>query len=276
MDKIKIKDLEIYAHHGVLPEENVLGQKFLVSATLWMNLKQAGTTDDLTQSVNYAQVSHCMKQYMENNTFQLIEAVAEGLAKEILLGFHLVKKIKIKIKKPWAPVLLPLDTVSIEIKRKWHKVYLGIGSNLGEKETNLKHAIQLLKERKDIKIEKISSFIITRPFGEVEQDNFLNGAIAMETLLQPEELLEVIGEIETKLKRVRTVHWGPRTIDLDILLFDNKSINLEHLVIPHKEMTKRGFVLEPLAEIAPHVIHPISKKTIVQLKQELEKNVGDK
>lgn len=270
MDKIKIKDLEIYGHHGVLQEENALGQKFLVSVVLWLNLKEAGKTDDLHKSVNYSEVSHFIKEFMENNTFQLIEAVAEGIAKGILLQFPLVKKIKIQIKKPWAPILLPLDTVSVEIKRRWHKVYLGIGSNLGDKEKNLKNAIQLLEEKEGIRIDKVSNFIITEPVGQVEQDDFLNGAAAIETLLEPEELLQVIGEIEKQLKRVRTVHWGPRTIDLDILLYDNKVIHTENLMIPHKEMINRSFVLEPLAEIAPDVVHPVKKKTVEELRQKLK------
>lgn len=269
MDKIKIKDLEIYGHHGVLKEENKLGQKFLIDIVLWMNTKEAGKTDDLKKSVNYAEIAHFVKEFMETHTLCLIETVAERIASEILMEFSLVKKIKIEVKKPWAPILLPLDTVSVEIKRKWHKVYLGIGSNLGEKEKNLLDAIALLEERKDVKVKTVSNFILTEPVGEVEQDDFLNGAAYIETLLEPEELLKVLKEIEKKLKRVDTVRWGPRTIDLDILLYDKKRLVTDDLIIPHKEMHKRSFVLEPLTEIAPYIIHPVYNKSIEQLKHEI-------
>lgn len=264
MDQIQIKDLEVYGHHGVMKEENILGQKFLVSVILFTDTRKAGETDCLEHSVDYGSVAGFINEYMQNHTFQLIERVAEMLARELLLHFSLVRKIQIEIKKPWAPILLPMDTVSVKIKRKWHSVFLGIGSNMGDKEKNLEQAIQLLQQE-DCQVVKKSKYRITEPVGEVEQDDFLNGAIELRTLLTPEQLLERIGEIEEELHRVRVVHWGPRTIDLDILLYDQEIIGTQHLQIPHKEMHKRRFVLEPMAEIAPYLMHPILNKTMEEL-----------
>ncbi|SFR94045.1 2-amino-4-hydroxy-6-hydroxymethyldihydropteridine diphosphokinase [Anaeromicropila populeti] len=268
MDKIKIVDLEVFGHHGVYQEETFLGQKFLVSVTLFLNTKQAGVTDNLEYSVSYAEVAHFVNEYLTNNTFSLIEAAAEQLAFAILLKYT-VEEVTVEIKKPWAPILLPLKTVSIEITRKWNTAYLSIGSNLGDKEANLKKAVQLLGEHEKCKISKISDFIITEPYGNVEQDNFLNGALEVKTLLEPEELLELIAQIENELGRVREIHWGPRTIDLDIILFEQKVIREDNLTIPHVEMQKREFVLKPLAQIAPNAIHPLLCKNVYQLLHEL-------
>ena len=133
MDKIKIKDLEVFANHGVFPEENVLGQKFVISVTMYTDTRKAGMSDDLTQSIHYGEVSHFIKKFMEEHTFKLIETVAEKLAAELLKAFPLMQKLDLEIKKPWAPVALPLDTVSVEISRGWHTAYLGVGSSLGDK-----------------------------------------------------------------------------------------------------------------------------------------------
>ncbi|MBR3025180.1 MAG: dihydroneopterin aldolase, partial [Oscillospiraceae bacterium] len=131
MDIIKIKNLEVFSNHGVLKEENVLGQKFLISADIYLDTREAGTTDDLNKSVNYSEICHLVKNIMENNTFKLIETAAEKLATAILLAYGLIKKIVLEVKKPWAPILLPLEYVSVTVERKWHNVFLSLGSNMG-------------------------------------------------------------------------------------------------------------------------------------------------
>ena len=117
MDKITIKDLEIYANHGVFPEENILGQKFLVTAVLHTSTRRAGLTDDLTASVHYGEVSHLIKKIVTENTWKLVEKIAEETAYAILTTYPLVSQVDLTVKKPWAPVGLPLDTVSVEISR---------------------------------------------------------------------------------------------------------------------------------------------------------------
>lgn len=269
MDQICIKRLEVFAKHGVLPEENVLGQKFLISVTLHCHTQKAGQTDDLSDSINYAQVSECIKKWTENETFHLLERLAQFLAENILLTFSTVEKVDVEIEKPWAPVMLPLETVSVKISRQWSKAYLSIGSNMGDKKKNLDTAVELLKQREKIRVIRQSQWIETEPVGYTQQDNFLNGALALETLYSPEELLEEIHKIEKELKRERVIHWGPRTIDLDILLYDHVILQTEKLTIPHVEMANRLFVLEPMSTIAPYVIHPVFHKTIEQMRKEL-------
>lgn len=269
MDRITISNLEVFAYHGVLKEETALGQKFLVSAELYTDISEAAKEDDISKSINYASVCKSIDFYLKEHTFKLIETTADRLAEYLLKTYERVEKIKIEVKKPWAPILMTLDTVSVIVERGWHNAYLGIGSNLGDKEANLKEAIRLLEEDEDSSVIRISSFIVTKPVGTVEQDDFLNGALHVRTLKSPAELLELIAKIEKALKRERIIHWGPRTIDIDILLYDKEIIQTKDLTIPHPELTNREFVLEPLSEIAPWLKHPILGKSILQLRRML-------
>ena len=121
-----------------------------------------------------------------------------------------------------------------------------------------------------ISVRKVSEYIETEPYGPVEQDSFLNAVMEIETPLEAEELLSIIHDIEQEAGRERLVHWGPRTLDIDILLYDDEIINTESLNIPHVEMHKRDFVLKPLCEIAPYAYHPVLRKTAAMLLNELE------
>lgn len=270
MDQIRIENLEVYAHHGVFKEENTLGQKFLVSLVLYADTKEAGRSDDMSFSVNYADVAHFVEEQMKARDYKLIEAAAEHLAEEVLLQFPELDKISVEIKKPWAPILLPLDHVSVRIRRGWTRVYLSIGSNMGDKKENIRKAVGALREDRRIRKVTESSLIQTEPYGYTEQEDFLNGAICFETMYQPEELLARLHEIEAAGHRERKIRWGPRTIDLDILLYGDEVIQTEELVIPHKEMHLRDFVLKPMMQIAPWAVHPVFHKTVYELYKERE------
>lgn len=267
MDQIIIKDLEVYANHGLYKEEKVLGQKFLVSAVLYVDTKLAGVSDQMEFSVDYGKVCYVIKDILTENDFNLIECVAETVAKKLLLKFSLVRKLEIEVKKPWAPIGLPLDYVSVKIKRGWHRAYIGVGSNMGDRMEYINQAIDAIEAQDDTKVVHVSSLIETKPYGGVKQDDFLNGCIAIDTLKEPEELLDFLMDVEAQAGRVRTIHWGPRTLDLDILMYDDLVMNERKLTIPHKEMHKRLFVLEPLEEIAPYLMHPLLGKTVTQLKE---------
>lgn len=269
MDVIHIRRLEIFANHGVIPEENTLGQKFIISADLYKDLRAAGKTDNLKETIHYGRAAVLIKQISEKSVFQLIEKLAEEIADALLKNFPL-EKVKIVIEKPWAPVRLPLDTVAVEIERSWHTAYLSIGSNIGDREQFLKNAVKKLDNRSDSFVTKVSGFIETEPYGNVQQDKFLNGCLELRTLLSPSELLKRANEIEQEEGRVRTLHWGPRTLDIDILLYDNETVYTDDLKIPHIDMHNRMFVLKPLCEIAPFTIHPVLGKSVMRLKEKLE------
>ena len=268
-DEIQIRDLEVFANHGVFPEETRLGQKFLLSLTMYTDTRKAGTGDCLEDSIDYGAVSHFMTDYMKQHTWKLIEAAAEYLAEELLLRYPLLKGITLELKKPWAPVGLPLDTVAVKITRFWHRAYLGLGSNLGDKEAYLNQAVKALDETHGCQVEKVSSYLVTEPYGGVEQDDFLNACLCLKTYLSPEELLRRLHEIEQDAHRERIIRWGPRTLDLDILLYDDLILETEDLILPHMDMENREFVLKPLSEIAPNLRHPILHKTMRQLADQL-------
>lgn len=270
MDKITIDKLEIFANHGVYPEENVLGQKFIISVVLYTSTRKAGVTDELSFSVNYGEVSHFIRKYMTEHTWKLLECAAEHLAQAILLEYPLVKKLDLEIQKPWAPIALPLNTVSVKITRGWHTAYIALGSNIGDKKAYLDMAVKHLNERKDCQVKKVSDYLVTAPYGVTDQDDFLNGALELHTILDPEELLQALHQIEQEANRVRTIHWGPRTLDLDILMYDDLVLDTPELHIPHIEMHLRDFVLIPMNQIAPWKRHPLIGKTIEEMLQNLK------
>ena len=250
-DRIRIIDLEVFANHGVFPEENALGQKFIISADLYTDTRKAGKTDDLTDSVHYGEVSAFISLYLKKHTFKLLESVAENLAEELLMKYPLLQEIRLEIKKPWAPIRQSLKTVSVEIRRGRHTAYIALGSNLGDREAYIQDAVKALKDIRGCQVKQISDLIETRPYGVTEQEDFLNGCLELETLLTPEELLKELNRIESEAGRERRVHWGPRTLDLDIIFYDDLIVQKTELCIPHVDMQRRRFVLEPLAQIAP-------------------------
>jgi 2-amino-4-hydroxy-6-hydroxymethyldihydropteridine diphosphokinase len=148
-------------------------------------------------------------------------------------------------------------------------VFLGLGSNLGERRKNLLTALEKLGNNSQINILACSKIRETPPYGKTDQPDFLNCAVKIQTTLSPAELLHFSQKTEDLLGRIRSKHWGPRIIDIDILYYGNKIVDLPQLKIPHPEIPKRKFVLEPLNELSPNFIDPISKKNIKNLYKEL-------
>lgn len=268
-DKIKIKELEVYGYHGVFPEENEKGQPFFVNATLYTNTRMAGQKDELELSTHYGEVSHLIHKHVSETCYKLIETVAESTAELILLNYPLIRKVVLEIRKPEAPIGLPFESVSVEIERGWHTCYIAFGSNMGDSAGHIENALNAIKSNEKFHVRKVSDIITTKPYGGVEQGDFLNGVMEVETLLSKHELLDYLHELEAGEQRERIVRWGPRTLDLDIIFYDKEIYEDEDLIIPHVDMQNRDFVLKPMVQIAPNLRHPLLGKTMGQMLGEL-------
>ena len=148
-------------------------------------------------------------------------------------------------------------------EKEMHKVYLALGSNIGDRNSFIEKAIELLSEK--VVVNKCGSIYETKAVGYTDQDNFLNTVVSGKTGLKPKELLSFIKDVEKRLGRVESFPWGPREIDVDILFYDDLVYHDEILLIPHPLIAKRDFVLVPFSEIDEDFMHPVFKKTIKEL-----------
>ena len=268
-DYIKITNLKIFAYHGVFEEEKREGQDFYINAKLYLDLHTPGKSDDLTESLNYGEACHFITKEFTEKSYDLIEAACENLCQRLLLEFNRLWAVEIELQKPHAPIGLPFENVSVTMYRQWHKAYISFGSNMGDKKQLISDGIDKLMYHPLIRNVKVSNMITTKPYGPVEQEDFLNGCLVLDTLLNQEELLELLHRIEAEADRKRLIVWGPRTLDMDIVFFDKLVYESEDLIIPHVDMQNRLFVLEPLSELCPNYRHPILGKTVTQLRDEL-------
>lgn len=269
MDQIKITGLQIFAHHGVFEEETKNGQNFYVNATLFVSMEKSGKSDELSDAVNYGSVCEFITTFLTEHAYKLLEKAVTETIIAVLNEFPLLDGMEMELCKPEAPIPLPFANVSVTRRMMWQKAYLSIGSNMGDSKGYLDMAVKTLIESEVIRKVKASDYLVTKPYGGVKQDDFLNGAVELETLLLPEGLLAFLHEIEAKANRKREIHWGPRTLDLDILFFEQMILDQADLTIPHADLQNREFVLKPLSQLTSTYRHPILRKTVGELLQEL-------
>lgn len=269
MDHLYIKDLEIMAKHGVFPEEKALGQKFLVSVDCAYDMKTAAKDNALESSVHYGILCAEIHRLLTENTYDLIETCAYVIVEHIFSHYSYVCEVSVSIKKPFAPIGLPLRYPEVCITRKKRTAWIALGSNMGERKELLSEAIKAMQDA-GLLVKKESSLYETKAWGKTDQPDFLNQVIEVETFEEPEDLLLLLQKIERNMGRVRHEHWGPRPIDLDILMIDSLVLYSDTLKVPHPYMEERAFVLDPLSEIAPYLIHPVLHQQIRQLQKALK------
>lgn len=264
MGVIKIRGLEISACHGVFENEKMTAQKFIFDVDMNFDFFAAAKDDNLEYTVNYAEACKIIENITVNNTFNLIETLAYSCAYALLDAFA-AKGVKICVYKPQAPMNYKFSNVGAEVEVLRERVYLSLGSSIGDRKKYLDDGISKLSKIKGIKVKQVSSYMRTEPYGGVAENEFLNCAAEIETYLSPQALLNEIHRVEEECGRVRTVKWGDRTLDIDIIFYGDRIIAEDNLLIPHPEYAKREFVILPLKEIAPHLICPDTKKLLKNL-----------
>ena len=257
MRQIKIVDLRIFAYHGVYAQEKADGQEFLVSAELDLTGEFSSADDSLEGTVDYAEICRDINGFMTENTFNLIETAADWLALLLLKRYNTLHAARIEVKKPFAPIGLPLSFVSAVCCRSRHTAFIGLGSNMGERARHIETALLAIEARGTCRILKKSDCLVTAPYGKTDQPDFLNACAKISTVLEPLELLRFLQEIEDGSGRVRTEKWGPRTLDLDILFYDDLVLSEPWLTVPHYDLHNRLFILDALCTLEPWRVHPV-------------------
>lgn len=270
MDKIILKDFEVLACHGVNPEEKVNKQRFIFTAVIDADFQRASDGDDIDKTVSYAAVKKEIKAFCEDNCFNLIETLATRLAERILKKFPLARGIELTVKKPDAPMSGSFDYAGVRVERRWRRVYLSLGSSEGDRDGYLDFAIASLKADDNFSNVRESSRLSTEPYGGVAKQKFLNSAVECDTLYSASRLLDVIHKIESEGGRVRKERWADRTLDIDIIFYDNQIISEPRLCVPHPDLQNRYFVLAPLCELNANILHPVLSKRVGELLKRLE------
>lgn len=267
LDCIIIDGIEIFAKHGCFSFEKDTEQKFLVSVRLYADFKEAMANDELKYTVDYGEAAELISEFTKSNTFNLIEKLGCEIARLLSVKYPFLEKIEVKVSKPDAPMSVKVSDVAFCTALESHTAYLSIGSSEGNKSAYLDFAINELK--KFGKVKKTSAKYTTKPYGGVAENDFLNAAVEFGCFLNPSELLDRIHETEAKADRKREVKWADRTLDIDIITYDNIVVDTKKITLPHPDYFNREFVLTPLYEIAPDFVCPKTKKSIKQMLAEL-------
>ncbi|MCG2789390.1 MAG: 2-amino-4-hydroxy-6-hydroxymethyldihydropteridine diphosphokinase [Actinomycetia bacterium] len=272
MFKIKIKDLKLFGYHGIKQEEKTSGQNFLFNISIDIAKdsfeKDGFYQDNILDTVNYSEIITLIKEINSNNRFNLLETFSEVLAEKIISYSPLILKVKVRIEKISPPIKESIGSVGVELElernpnsreyepktSKKSIVFLSLGSNLGDREKNLRDAVKKLKSNQNLDVISISSIYETEPMYVENQEYFYNIVLkaAIKSAYSAFELLGYAKKIEFDMGRKSTyARYGPRTIDVDILTFDELKIDSDLLALPHPKIFERNFVLIPLSEISP-------------------------
>jgi dihydroneopterin aldolase/2-amino-4-hydroxy-6-hydroxymethyldihydropteridine diphosphokinase len=254
-DRIVLQGVSARGFHGVLSSEKRDGQTFVVDVVMEVDLAPAGASDDLNDTVNYAEVAGDIVALIEGESLDLIEALAARIADRVLAR-PLVEAVEVTVHKPQAPVGHPFTDVQVKVTRERQTpVVIAMGSNLGESLETLHDAVISLYAWVDIV--DVSPVVETDPVGGPDQPAYLNAVVTATTHLAPSTLLAGLHEIERAHGRTREVHWGPRTLDLDLIQYGDPVFDTDvrmqtaTLTLPHPRAHERAFVLVPWLQADP-------------------------
>ncbi len=256
MDEIRLPELHFWGRHGVYAQEKAEAQEFVLSVGLFCDLRPAGESDALSDSVDYSEIYRQLKALVEEESFSLLEALAAACLKKIFTHPQ-VARARISVCKLRADMGDTQVPAAVELlRRRPLTAYLGLGANLGDCRATLSRAAELLLAAPGVFSLRRSPLYLSAPLGKTDQADFWNAAVALETDLEPEELLALCQRIEMELGRVRREMNGPRTLDIDILLYGDDQWQTPRLVLPHPRLTERAFALLPLFDLAPELYIP--------------------
>ncbi len=257
-DQIVLKGISAQGHHGVLDFEKRDGQVFVVDVTMQVDLVPAGASDDLADTVNYAEVAGDVVALIQGEPLDLIEALAARIADKVLTR-PLVEAVEVVVHKPQAPVGHPFTDVQVRLTRERQAlVVIALGSNVGDSVEILHGATMELYGLIDIT--DVSAVVETDPVGGPDQGAYLNAVVTGTTHLAPSSLLAGLHEIELAHGRTREVRWGPRTLDLDLVQYGDPVFDTDvvmdsaTLTLPHPRAHERAFVLVPWLRIEPEAV----------------------
>lgn len=267
-DRITLAGVRARGFHGVFPEERRQGQDFVVDVVLEVDLALAGESDDLVDTVSYAEVAADVVARIEGEPRDLIERLAEDIAADALAR-PLVESVAVTVHKPQAPVGVPFDDVAVSIVRRRPPVpvVIALGANLGDREHALTSAVRRLR-RSGLGSLVVSHTYETDPVGGPDQPAYLNAVAVARTRHTPARLLAVLHAIEADLGRTREVRWGPRTLDLDLVQYGTPGTAEEvvsedpRLTLPHPRAHERAFVLVPWLDADPHARLRVGERVV--------------
>lgn len=269
MDKITLSRMEFEGHTGCFDFEKADGQKFIVSLDIFLDRIKGCYTDELADTVDYSMIYEEVKKIVTEDKGNLIERLAQKVADGVLAADGRIAKVIVNISKPEAPVKGIFETMAVTIERRRKEfVVLSLGSNLGDREANILAAEQALQDLSGTEDFRCASIYETEPVGLEDQPYFLNTCVGFYTDIGPFELLDKIHVIENDLLRKREVHWGPRTIDIDIIFYGDEVIMKPELTVPHPRWYLRSFVTVPLRDIKDvDIEHPDDKEVSLYRKR---------
>lgn len=255
IDHVYIDALCVSCIIGVLDHERVTPQPIRIDADIEIDLSEAGRTDDLSATVHYGEVAIALANLARSTQYQLLERLAEHMTR-VVLEFPRVLAVDLRVTKLQPPIPEEIGSTAVRMRREnhsavakgSHRAIVAMGSNLGDRVAHLKFATERLGRSVIAQSQVFETDAVGGPDG---QGAYLNMVVVVETDLDPYALLRWLNRIEADAGRERIVHWGPRTLDLDIVFYDDITIADDHLTIPHPRHAERRFVLAPLSEVAP-------------------------